>query len=90
MFAVDLSKPVGCERQQRHLSGALDRICHHALVLGARAGYSPGVYFATVRDEALKQVHLLVINMLSAVGTELAYSLAPTESTAARLSSRPA
>lgn len=90
MFVIDLSKPVGCERQQCHLSGTFDRICHHALVFGARAGYSPGVDFATVRDEALKQVHLLVINMLGAVGAELAHSLTPTESTPTRLSSRPA
>ena len=90
MFAIDLSKPVRCERQQCHLPGTLNRICHHALVFGTRAGHSPRVDFATIRDEAFKQIHLLVIKLLGAVGAELAHSLAPTESTAARLSSRPA
>src|SRR5688572_30582941 len=59
-------------RQQGHLASVLDRGGHVTLVLRAVAGDSAGADLAPVAHELPEQVHVLVVDVVLLVRTELA------------------
>jgi hypothetical protein len=66
--------------EQRHVSGPLDRLGHHALMLGACAGLSPTTDLPLVGDKASQNIRLLVGQRLGLVSAKLANPRTPAES----------
>ena len=60
------------ERQQRHLASPLDRLGKHALVLRARPGRASRMNLATLADETLQQLDVLVVDELDLLNGEVA------------------
>jgi len=63
-------------RQQCQLTGALDASGHPSLVLGACVHLAARKNLASIRDEALQQICVLIIKRIDAGSTKLAASKA--------------
>jgi hypothetical protein len=62
------------------MAGALDRPRQHALVLCTGSGLSSGTNFPLLRDVALQQIQVLIIDLFDLLGAELALSAPSSKS----------
>jgi hypothetical protein len=67
--------------EQRHVPRPLDRLSHHALMLGAHTGLTSVPQLGVVGQHAPQHIDLFVVNPLGPIGAELAQTRSPTQST---------
>ena len=78
------------ERQQRHVSGSLDRNCQRSLVLGAGAHFAPGFYLAPLTNVTAEPGKVLIVNVLDVVDGKCRYLAARSVASTTARSASPA
>ena len=77
-----LSHAFGSKWHKCHVTGAFHSLGYHSLMFGTVARVSSGSDLPSVRDIALHQVNLFVIDRIDLISTELAVPGAAAESAA--------
>src|SRR5690606_37555403 len=72
-FHVSVAPLTSVVRQERHVTGVLDRAGERTLVLGAGAGAAARQDLATLTDELHEQCHGLVVDGQLGINRESAY-----------------